>query len=275
MPQIVSTGRTISTTEFLEKRQKARRKRWLIYSIVLLALLIGLVLVSRLDNLRINEVSVVGASVIPKDDVVRVARDVMSEKYLWLVPKDNSLVYPEEAVREMLFRKFPRFNSVGLSVSGLQSLEISVTEREPSALYCLKDTTPCYFMDESGFIFDYAPTFSEGVYLIYSEVSPSAEPLGTQFLPVEEFHLLARFVSSLSILGLEPLSIEKGEADFSLALKSGARLRWSRGHDINRVSSNLESFLHSPAIKGQADFLERVVELDLRTEDKVFYRFQE
>ena len=273
--KIVSTGATLASPGFLEKKQKERRRRRMIYSVALLVLIVGLVIVSRMEQMRIREITVVGANVIPKDDVIKVVNDLISEEYFWLVPKDNAWVYPEETIRTVLSRKFPRFNSVALSVAGLKTLEIGVTEREPFALYCIKDSTPCYFMDESGFIFDAAPTFSEGVYLIYSDEIPPAEPLGAEFLPAEEFRLLGSFVSHFPALGLEPISVEKGKDNITVLLKNGVRVLWSSAHDTTRVWSNLESFLKSPEISSQEDFLERVAELDLRTEDKVFYRFRQ
>lgn len=272
--KIVSTGATLASPGFLEKKQRERRRRRIVYSVTLSVLTVGLLAASRMEQLRIENISVVGANVIPKDDVGKVAREIMNENYFWLVPKDNALVYPEETIRTVLSRKFPRFNSVALSVVGLKTLEIGVTEREPFALYCIKDSTPCYFMDESGFIFDHAPTFSEGVYLIYSdEVSPSV-PLGIEFLPAEEFRLLGSFISHFPALGLEPISIEKGKDSITVLLKNEVRVLWSSEHDTSRIWSNLESFLKSPEISSQKDFLNRVVELDLRTEDKVFYRFK-
>jgi cell division septal protein FtsQ len=273
--KIVSTGATLASPGFLEKKQKARRKRRIIYSTLLFVLAAGLLIASRVESLRIGNVIVTGASVIPKDDVARAASDLMNEKYLWIIPKNNALVYPQEGIREMLYRKFPRFNSVALSVAGFETLEIGVTEREPFALYCLRNTTPCYFMDEAGFIFDLAPTFSEGVYLTYSEDTGVPEPLGSQFLSPETFKALASFVAHFPTLGLEPISVEKNGESFNLTLDNGVKVLWSNEHDMNRISSNLKSFLSSPEIKAQADFLEKVAELDLRTEDKVFYRFRQ
>src|SRR5688500_10144797 len=102
--KIVSTGATLASPGFLEKKQKERRRRRMIYSAILLKLVVGLVFVSRLEQFRIKEIAVVGADVIPKDDVTKVVQDLMSEEYFWLVPKDNALVYPEETIRAVLFR---------------------------------------------------------------------------------------------------------------------------------------------------------------------------
>jgi uncharacterized membrane protein YoaK (UPF0700 family) len=58
--KIVSTGATLASPGFLEKKQKERRRRRIIYSAVSLAFIVGIFFVSRLEQLRIKEVSVVG-----------------------------------------------------------------------------------------------------------------------------------------------------------------------------------------------------------------------
>jgi cell division septal protein FtsQ len=272
--KIVSTGSTLSSPEFQQKKQKARRRRRVIYAILFFILFIIVVFVSRLENLRIGTVSVNGSNVISQDLVIAVAKDQISGHYLWLVPKDNALFYPKGALRKMLFRKFPRFSSVALSLEGTEALEISVIEREPFALFCTGDSNTCYFLDETGFIFDFAPNFSEGVYFVYQREELSGDPLSQEFLPESEFRQLSRFVSSLPDMGLEPLSLTMSQSEIELSVRGGIKVLWLRESDIERTLSNLESFLMSPTIKGDESFLERVAVLDLRTEDKVFYSFK-
>lgn len=273
--KIVSTGSTLASPEFHQKKQKARRRRRVVYSVLFLILLIALVLASRMEGLRIGAISVSGSDVISPDLVIAVAEDQLRGYYLWIVPKDNALLYPKGALKEMLFRKFPRFSSVALSLEGTEALQISVAEREPFAIYCQGEDNPCYFLDETGFIFDIAPTFSEGVYFVYQVQEPIPEPLTHSFLPEAQFRQLVNFVERLPEVGLEPLSLLMSADGFELNLRSGGRVLWQRAGDLERIFSNLESFLMSPTIKGDGDFLSRVAVLDLRTEDKVFYSFKQ
>lgn len=273
--KIVSTGDTLASPGFLEKKLKRRRKRRVIFLVAFVAFVIFLVIASRLESLRIQEITVSGASATSADSVIIIAKDQISGYYAWIAPRDNAFIYPKNQVREMLFRKFPRFSVVDLSVEGTKELKIRVVEREPFALYCEGGSSSCYFLDHTGFIFDSAPSFSEGVYFIYSNPENLENPLGTEYLPVEEFMALSAFVEKLPSLSLIPLSIEKTDGEFKVSLKSGAKLLWQRKAEPARIFSNLESFLMSPAILGEKDFLSRVAELDLRTEDKVFYRFRQ
>ena len=278
--KIVSTGKTISTTEYLSKKLKARRRRRVIATLVLAILLVLIVFLSRQANLRISEVTVAGAEATSAEEIITLATSELKGYYLWLVPKDNAFIYPRAYVRSVLSRTFPRLNSVNLSLSGFTVLNIDVVEREPFALYCeevlvsAEEAPGCYFLDKTGFIFDLAPSFSTGVYFIYAQETPLESPLGVQLVPQAEFGMLGEFISATGKLLGQPQGVRISTSEFWLFLPHGLSMIWKRGDDLNHLLSNLESFLASPAIKAQSDFLTRVKELDLRTEDKVFYSFR-
>jgi len=274
MVEIVSTGRTISTNEFLKKRREERRKFRFIVAGVLFLILVALVFVSRLDKFRINEVVVSGADVIGQDIVTDVVREVISGYYLWIIPRDNALLSPRSRVRTELSTRFRRFSSIDVSLEGFQSLSVTVREREPFALYCAGDE-PCWFLDKDGFIFDSAPSFSEGVYFIYTQSLSLENPLGQYFLPKEEFVNVGAFISGLKPLGFEPLSLMIDQDDLTLSLKSGAKVLWRKGNDLPRTLSNLSALLASESIKTDQDFIFKLSTLDLSIEDKIRWTFKE
>ena len=276
--KFVSKGNTISSPEFYKKKQKARNKRlWIVFGILLVISAI-LVFIARRSELRITNISVTGADAIGSDSVANAAKEALSGHYLLLIPKDNALIYPEDKLKSELFKKFPRFSSIGLARNGFESLQINVVEREPYALYCGSAGAPeagtCYFLDETGFIFGGAPVFSEGVYFVYGKSDALEDPMGKEFLPPEEFRAVGKFIDSLESLGIEAKKLALNGGEFVLELSRGGRIIWNRADDTDIVGANLESFLMSDEIRKQEDFIEKVAELDLRTEDKVFYRFK-
>ncbi len=271
---IVSTGKTLSTTEYYEKKRKAAKKRRIIVGGILFVLLVASVFLSRLESLRIKDVVVNGTQAIDAAKVEAKVAEELEGSFFWIIPRDNALLYGENRIRARLKEQFPRFSSITLSLEGLKTLQVSVVERQPHALYC-EGAELCWFLDSEGFVFDAAPTFSEGVYFTYTEKPALESPLGHSLLPREEFQALDRFVGSLPMLGLTPLALEIASADMTLELTGGARILWGRESDLERTFGNLESFLKSPTIQAQADFLSKIGVLDLRTEDRVFYRFEE
>lgn len=274
--KIVSRGNTISTTEYLAKKQKARRKRLSIYAGLLLALLILLILLSRVEKFRIHEVSVSGTEVANKEAVSATVQETLSGYYFWLVPKNNFLVYPNGKIIQVLADKFPRLSHIEVSLDGSQAVVVNAVEREPFALYCVAvESSTCYFLDKEGFVFDFAPSFSAGVYFTYTK-DGFTDPLGDPLLSTpEEFQTLSAFIAGFPNLGLDASSLQIKEDEYSLNLQNGGKILWPRDVDLAHIFSNLESFLKSPEIKSQADFLNKIATLDLRTENKVFYTFRE
>ena len=277
--KIVSTGSTLSSPEFHQKKRKAKKRKLILWSIWIVALLTLLIFLARMEQFRISVVDVAGANVVPKEMVLAVVEDAISGYYFWVIPRDNALIYPRHLVRNMLERKFPRFSLVNLSLSGLKTLEVNVIEREPFALYCEsalrpEDAAACYFLDDTGFIFDQAPSFSGTVYFIYATETPLEEPLGKQYLSDTEFKPLARFISQLAELGIQPLALETSQDEFRLILPHDARIILRRSSDLDIIYTNLEVFLNNDDIKKQGDFLEKLNLLDLRTENKIRWTFK-
>ncbi|MBI2086685.1 MAG: hypothetical protein HYT69_00700 [Candidatus Zambryskibacteria bacterium] len=284
MVKIVSTGSTLSSPEFHRKKLRARRKRLFLWGTALIIVLATAVLLLRRDALRIAEVKVVGNEVVTSSNVTAVVKESLSGYYFGLIPKDSTLFYSSREIERELLRRFPRFNLAEISLEGLRTLEAVVAEREPLALYCpdliyqIEDSdsrrSNCYFLDETGFIFDSAPTFSEGVYFIYYSEVPFESPLGREFVERDEFWELHGFLTTLHALGFEPISLKVGERDLILTDSSGARLLWRRDSNFDLIRSNLEVFLNAEEIRSQPDFLKKISELDLRTENKIFYKFK-
>lgn len=275
--KIVSTGRTISTTEYLAKKVRARRKRMLIACGAVLVLIIIAVLVLRLKSFQIKEVVAEGVPSTGSAQVQEVASELLSGSYLWLVPKTNIFFYPRSHLEQELGQRFPRLSSIAASLEGAHILHIKGVERAPFARYCalaLSGVEGCYFLDETGFIFDASPVFSEGVYFTYATAVPLEDPLGRQFIPQPEFESLAAFVTRVGTFGVEPHSLELSDTEGTMILRSGASIKFSRGVDTAALSRALESFLESEPIKAEKDFWNKLSTLDMRTENKVFYSFK-
>ena len=274
MAKIVSTGRTISLEEYHNKRVCERRRRFFLWFTLVFLLVVALVLISRIEKIQISDIQVEGAKVVAEEDVRQSVLRILSGRYFWLVPKGNVALYPRAEIEENLAREFSRFSDVALSLEGLERLVVSVVEREPFALYCPPEDAKCFFLDESGFIFGEAPDFSGAVYFIYSMEPPLENPKGREFLPEEEFSALSDFLEMLSSLGFKPVSLMSLERGFDITMKNGSRMLLPEAADLAPLALNLESFLKSENIASQKNFLDEVFLLDLRTKNKIFYRFR-
>lgn len=269
--KIVSSGRVINSREFYEKKKKRRRVKFVFFSIGFILILVSFVYLSRQEKFLITEVRVLGENIVDKEELAQVVRRELAGYYFLVVPRTNTFLYPRRLIKQSLVEEFPRLKSVDFDLSGLRELLITIEEHVPFALYCNPE---CFFLDEDGFIFAPAPSFSAGVYFIYTTSNPVLSPIGKRFITTEEFKSLSKFIADLAPLDIQPSTLETGEDNYILGLAEGGQIIWQREGNLALIHSNLEAFLSDEAIRAQGDFLDRIRYLDLRTENKVFYKFK-
>jgi cell division septal protein FtsQ len=270
--KIVSSGRALNSAEFYKKKKKRRRIKFVLILLGVLAIIGALVYLSRLERFLIIDVTVVGENIVDKGDTIQAVQQLINGYYLWVIPRDNTFLYPRRIIKQRLIEGFSRLESVDLNLDEFRTLVVTVKERIPFALYCVADE--CFFLDKEGFIFALAPSFSDGVYFVYSTEEPIDNPIGKQLTSTENFESLLGFMKILPTLNLHPMAMKITVDDYNLLLSNGGRLIWRREDDPVLLRSNLEAFLSDDSIKVQEDFLEKVLYLDLRTTNKVFYKFK-
>lgn len=271
--KIVSSGRVLNSREFYEKKKKKRRIQLILLSIGFLAVFASLIYLSRREQFLVVEVAILGENVVDKEEIVQATRRLLAGYYLWVIPRANSFIYPRRTIERSLLEEFPRLKSLDLNLDEQHKLLITVEERKPFALYCA-NISDCFFLDEEGFIFALAPSFSSGVYFIYVTEDPVLNPIGKRFMTIEEFESLSRFKETLTMLSIEFSALEVGDSEYRLSIFDSGQIIWRRDSDLVLIESNLEAFLSDNSIRVQENFLERILYLDLRTENKVFYKFK-
>lgn len=272
--KIVSSGRVLNSPDFYKKKQRRRRIQLIFASISFLLLFSLFIYLSRHERFQISEVVVPGEEVIGREEIVSLAKESLTGRYLWIIPKANAFLYPRQVIKESLLKEFPRFKSVWLDVNNFHTLSVDVEERVPLALYC-KNAGECYFLDEDGLIFAPAGSFSGTVYFIYTTKDIIDKPVGARLVSPEEFKQLSKFTETFSGLSIYPSGLTISEDEYRLFLPNGGYILWRKGSDLTLIRVNLEAFLADPSIRAQKNFLEKVIYLDLRVDNKVFYKLSQ
>ena len=210
------------------------------------------------------------------------AQEIINENYLWIVPKSNILLLPRNEIAEILKEKFPRIKFLNQNLVEGRTLEMTIEERSPFALYCSEaghflEASDCYFLDNEGFIFADAPSFSGEVYFIYSGMGLD-EPLGKQFFEPEQFVSLSAFIARLERHNLLPVafgaSLETADliGRYTLYLPNTGVIFWNAEENLETIESNLNSFFASDVVQEEKRFLEKISYMDLTVPNKVFYK---
>ena len=271
--KIVSSGKGIHSLEF---HQKKRRERNIRIAVVVLFVIVFVAIPTYLLKTKrflISSVEVKGNSVTRTEEIEQIVSGKISGNYLWLFPKSNDVLYPKSDIRNSLLQDIPRLSSVTISLSNPNLLSVSVVERQPFALYCIDISPPtsdsnnsngCFFLDKTGYVFSEAPSFSGGVYFVYTSEPVFDAPLRQSFLNPVRFGELAPFVSSLGNMGLYPkIFVDKGN-EYNLELSNGGKIVIRSDSDLERIVGDLEAFLNSPKIEAEKNFIKRIALLDLR-----------
>ncbi len=278
--KIVTSGKALHSPEFHRKRSRVKKFKIIALTSLLILAIVGLILLTRMEKFLISDVIVSGDAAIREEDVVRAVVEAISGNYLLVIPKRNALLYSRGSVVEAVMSEMPRIKELDLRLVDPRTLEVSIVERLPHALFCnsTDGIGNCYLIDKDGFIFASSPDFSGGVYFTYKR--NMTEPIGQHFLATEEFLMLESFVAKISDLGFDSTSLSVDESSphrtkYALTLTGGGEVWWNDVQDSNLVYSNLETFFLSDIAKLNPRFLDSVSYIDLRTDNKVFYKFKE
>lgn len=275
--KLVGSREAVRSPEFHKKKVTQKKIRLTVLVIFVLLILATQVFLIRNKNLLISDVEIMGNQVTRDEDIQKITVDNLSGSYLWVFPKLSVVLYPANKIERDLLNLIPRLATANASLTSAKSIKVTVTERLPFALYC-SDTSDsenpshCFFLDESGFIFSPSPAFSGGVYMIYSSDPAIETPLRSQFLTREEFQDLSKFLALLPRMHIAPELFTKRGDEYELTLVSGPYIKWKTGQNLDNLAINLESFLLNSSLKPED--ISQLKYIDLRFDNKVFYKFQ-
>lgn len=224
--------------------------RVLIILVLLFIFFIALGGVSHKYIWRIEHINISGASVVSEDVARSLVRQKLEGSYFFVYARDNIRLFPKREIEQMLYETFPRIASVSARRTDNHTIVIEMKERKPYALWCgllatayrsneavgrpayaqsasrwqageEPSSKDCWFIDESGFVFDRAPVFSKGVYMeVYGKIIE--KNLGESLrgsIPYDRFATANAFAKLLNEQVGKPYSIflkQEGELEITL-----------------------------------------------------------
>lgn len=289
---LISSSRNSSPVAKRERRQKLLRAAGVAFCVLFVGGLAAWAL--HQDAVRIHRVLVKGNETIASSTLASMMTESIDGVYAFLVPKDTVLFYPRETIVAQVLSVYPRVKTAEISTQDFDTLVLVVKERMPQFIWCghsgvAKETieTPtCYFADDSGYIFDRAPSFSNPVFFEvesplvneFGALRPSAQasggsPIGNFILSKESLKKIAIFKDRLSVAGIETraLRVLPGE-DYELRIKTGGKIIFNGKQNFDIVLENLSAALRVSDLNKAIDGV-LLQYIDLRFGNKVFYKF--
>ncbi|MCX6757538.1 MAG: hypothetical protein NTZ44_01480 [Candidatus Nomurabacteria bacterium] len=269
--------------ELRRNKRKIFRRKIIFFLIIIIVFFIGLVFLSKIKKINIDQVVVSGNKILETKNIEEVIKNDIYGNYWFLFSKTNSFIYPENKIKRDLMYKFKRITDISFNVKNNKSLEVSIKEREGKYLWCgetilsIDLTSGCYFVDDNGYIFDNAPYFSDGVYFkFYGHLDDTDNnPIGLYFLK-NDFTRLVSFKEDLEKLNLKINSLFLNPEEYLIInLSSGAEIRFKVDSDFDKLIENLQSALSTEPL--HTDFQKKydsLLYIDLRFGNKIYYKFR-
>ncbi len=285
--------RNVLSSPRLSELKKRRRRIILnkfLFFLVTFAIIFGISsYVSNLKRLNLIDVQIAGNKVIDADIIKTEVQNILIGKYFWLFPKTNILYYSKENIKNALLVKFKRIKNIDLTVGTNRILIVTLTERDAKYTWCGKyipalnsnSNQKCYFMDDSGYIFDEAPYFSGNVYFkFYGNGNFNTDlPLGGNFLPDKFLNILS-FKDNLKNMELAPVAFwldNLNNANFALIKEPtlGPSIIFKLDTDFEKITENLQAAISTEPLKSKLkNNFSSLIYIDLRFSNKVYDKFQ-
>ncbi len=232
----------------------------------------GVVGLTYLPALQITTVAVSGAQTLSSSTVEAFVRERLAGSYWWVLPKSNIFLYPKARISSDLLSAYPLLASADVHAADFHTVEVSLTERQPRALWC---SGSCYFLDESGVIYGEAPAFSEPVYTVYTSTT-TGSTLPRQFLPPAGFQALASLVDAIvrKLPGETLVAVSvTADNDIHMSFADGFVIRFALGDQGGDTFERLGLALGAEPFVSHK--LAEFEYLDLRFGDKLYYKLRD
>lgn len=261
------------------QRRKVRTLKRILFGVGFVLLVAALVGVAHIRAIRVREVVVTGTQAVPSELIQESILQNLSGNLWFVIPRNNVAVYSAPALEADVRSQFPKLKSVTISLDTFHSLKVEVTERQPTALWCgtvartqVEEAGECYFLDEHGYAYELAPSFSGVTYVRWFGVL-RAPTIPAQYLEEHTFQSLQQLVASLTSADQTPMDVAVDENnDVSMHFLEGFELRFTLAQKPEEVIASLHAAQKSDALIGKK--LSDLQYLDLRFGDRLYYKLR-
>lgn len=292
---------TFATFQKEKPRKKAREKiNWKIWlwGGFFILILGGIVyLAFWAPFFKIKEIKVSGNNFVSAAGIEEVVRALGRQKFLKIIPQDTLFALSGKKIENKILTGFPALREVKVKKIPFDKIEISVKERESTAIWCqtkaepISASTPsafatstaavqkkpppqseqCFFIDEEGIAFRQAPEISGTLAATFYGSSAQAPVLGNQVVASSTIAFAQQLKKAAREIGLEMTAFlceEEVSQDLSVLTSEG----WWIYFDVNRSAKaqmNVLDSLLNEEIKDKRADLQYV---DLRIANRIYYK---
>ncbi len=236
--------------------------------------------VSRLEYFEIRKVDLEIDGVIDKSEILDITADVISGSYVFL-PRRNFLIYPKEELDRALRFNIPRIKDLDIKRVDLNTLKISVKERDSEFLWCGESpekSKECFYVDENGFVYSPAPFFSGHVFFRYYGGDVDLDqPIRSYVTSPDKLEEIREFILHIENLDLRSNAVYINNEDqkIKIFLKGEGHIYLNSEGSLEEDFSKLHSFFRGSTEELVVDGDPAFYYLDLRFDGRVYRKMKE
>lgn len=125
--------------------------------LVLFLVCLAVYLFLFLPKIQVNKIIISGNKKVNIEDIKSIALKNINKNIFGFLNSKSIFLAKTENIQNDILVKFPEIGSVAVSRNFPDALSVILQERSPVAIFCATNEAPskdCYFMDESGVIFE-------------------------------------------------------------------------------------------------------------------------
>jgi len=272
-------------------KKKELKKKLLFWAIAFFVfaviILLGTFWFATRPVFQIQGIVVRGASVLSPEEIKTAVEKELSGKALFVLPRSNVFLYSKDSVKRSLSFLFPRIKTISVTLNEDRILTISLSERDPVALWCgeekktAEDVNACYYLDDGGFIFGKAPVFSGNAYFEFFGKGKlaSGDPVGQVFISPDIFGTIFKLRDLLNAHRQKTVSAFLQDDGMIVLLgEEGCDIRFNSDQETQLLFSNVEAVFSSndwgKEIKRKAgvSLCSSLEYIDFRFGNKIYFR---
>lgn len=272
---------SVKQMELVMRRRALARRRILLTSLSIIALLVLCVVLLWQDGMRVKKIIIDNTQGVSDSSLIEnfIQQDLRGRRFL-ILPRDSFLVFPKKTIIKNIESKFPRIKSV--HIKRASTLVVTVEEHPLELLYChlrIDSSTECGFMNYSGYVTALAPFYSYAP--IFGVYTNSEEPIipGFKYLDQSEVKRIIDINDALKKLDIHPYGFMYGGAYDSVVLDTGKKFASLPVIKINQAISGEDlfkkielGFKDTRVKKIIIDDIDSITYIDTRFKDQIVYK---
>ena len=261
----------------IKPKKSIIRKLWF-WLILLFLIIIILVLYFFLfyPGIQVKNIIISGNQKVASEDIRNLILSNTSTKILgigsWEINSNSIFLINSNKLDKKILNKFPSIEQAKINRKFLQSLKITITEREPLGVYCggsSDNIQQCFFIDKSGIIFESLSTLPGGFTVIRQTLENNNIFVGENV--VQQNIILAILKIQKNLKDNFQINLEEALITSPIRLNANTNENWQiyfdldQNSDIDPQLTKLNLLLSSEISDNERENLQYI---DLRPKDR-------